>query len=332
MNSIRRHLPSFWAAAFIPAEFDAPWLRAAAVALVTVAALGAAAAVWFRSSRGAAAEHPPLDAPQRRRLCVLPAATLSGLEEGANLLRVAAAGEPEKEVSIIVHQLRGKRVVCLNRCRHMGGTFVRDIEDMSALTCTLHGWRLNAETLEYTNPPNCATQEELPTEMLPSGAMLVYDEMKLDPWDDKTGRSSSPLPLAAGELSCTYLSHACVLLSAGNVVLATDPWLTGPAFTRGWWLLHEPPQDAIEQVARATALFISHSHSDHLNLPTLERIAKVNPNLPIYAAELRKPVFRKPFPRARLFERAHCTRAYLDPSWRRQGRRGALHDPARQLQ
>ena len=43
-----------------------------------------------------------------------------------------------------------------------------------------------------------------------------------------------------------------------QTVLATDPWLTGLAFTKGWWLQHEPPLDAIECLAHATAFYTSY--------------------------------------------------------------------------
>ena len=44
----------------------------------------------------------------------------------------------------------------------------------------------------------------------------------------------------------------------------TDPWLTGPAFARGWWLMHEPPTDWLDRLEKADFIYISHLHSDHL--------------------------------------------------------------------
>ncbi|MGH0163510.1 UNVERIFIED_CONTAM: hypothetical protein FKN15_045522 [Acipenser sinensis] len=70
-----------------------------------------------------------------------------------------------------------------------------------------------------------------------------------------------------------------------------DPWLTGPAFARGWWLLHEPPSDWLETICSADLIYISHMHSDHLSYPTLKKIAEKQPNIPIYVGDTSRPVF-----------------------------------------
>lgn len=62
----------------------------------------------------------------------------------------------------------------------------------------------------------------------------------------------------------TYLTHACMDLKLGDKRMVFDPWLMGPAFARGWWLLHEPPSDWLERLCRADLIYISHMHSDHL--------------------------------------------------------------------
>lgn len=62
----------------------------------------------------------------------------------------------------------------------------------------------------------------------------------------------------------TYLTHACMDLKLGDKRMAFDPWLIGPAFARGWWLLHEPPSDWLERLCKADLIYISHMHSDHL--------------------------------------------------------------------
>ncbi len=64
----------------------------------------------------------------------------------------------------------------------------------------------------------------------------------------------------------TYITHACIELKAGNKRMMFDPWITGPAFARGWWLLHEPPFDAMDRLSQADLIYISHMHSDHLRL------------------------------------------------------------------
>ena len=46
---------------------------------------------------------------------------------------------------------------------------------------------------------------------------------------------------------------SCIEIRCGNKTLFTDPWLTGPAFVRGWWLVHQPPSDWLERIVNADA-------------------------------------------------------------------------------
>lgn len=62
----------------------------------------------------------------------------------------------------------------------------------------------------------------------------------------------------------TYMTHACMELQLGPKRFMFDPWLQGPAFARGWWLLHEPPTDSLDRMCGADLIYISHMHSDHL--------------------------------------------------------------------
>lgn len=235
----------------------------------------------------------------------------------------------------------GSIVVSKNQCRHNGGRFVQsspeksadghqasvpassgsssssgascppvvDMEDLGrspVLTCSFHGWQLNAETLDYVKPPDCLKQEALRIDNSPqtdSGAFKIFQRQPYEPWKSKGTThaeghqqqqqaaqqvSSIAAPL---DLKISYISHACVEISAGGRRLVTDPWLTGPSFGRGWWLLHEPPADAYERVASADAIYISHGHPDHFNIPTLRRIAAINPAVPLYIPQLSVDVF-----------------------------------------
>eukprot|EP00933_Yihiella_yeosuensis_P063732 TRINITY_DN6696_c0_g1_i1.p1 TRINITY_DN6696_c0_g1~~TRINITY_DN6696_c0_g1_i1.p1 ORF type:complete len:230 (-),score=59.29 TRINITY_DN6696_c0_g1_i1:297-986(-) len=40
---------------------------------------------------------------------------------------------------------------CRNKCVHMGGTFVADVEDTGKtfVKCTMHGWKMDAKNMEY---------------------------------------------------------------------------------------------------------------------------------------------------------------------------------------
>lgn len=84
-------------------------------------------------------------------------------------------------------------------------------------------------------------------------------------------------------LDVTVLNHATVLLEAGPVRLLVDPWLEGHAFSGGWELARETPAAAWEAMERATHLWVSHWHSDHLHLPTLSKLAQRRPDLRVLA-------------------------------------------------
>ncbi len=119
------------------------------------------------------------------------------------------------------------------------------------------------------------------------GVTLLREEFSA-PWDDLQER----LPIVHGEITVTYLTHACMEIKLGQKTLITDPWLQGPAFMCGWWLKHEPPADVWERLQRCDAVWISHSHTDHLNLPTMQELAKRRRDIPIIVGKLRVPVIR----------------------------------------
>ena len=52
-----------------------------------------------------------------------------------------------------------------------------------------------------------------------------------------------PIRIEDDELTVEFWTHACCEITAGGHRIVTDPWLVGPAFSRGWWLAHEPPAD-----------------------------------------------------------------------------------------
>ncbi len=77
------------------------------------------------------------------------------------------------------------------------------------------------------------------------------------------------------QIELQFITHACVLLIAGEVRLLCDPWLSGTAFDDGWRLLAEP-STTIEDCS-PTHIWISHEHPDHfsprdlLKLPAEQR-------------------------------------------------------------
>ncbi|XP_077994815.1 cytidine monophosphate-N-acetylneuraminic acid hydroxylase-like [Glandiceps talaboti] len=181
---------------------------------------------------------------------------------------------------------------CRNKCKHQGGTFVKDIEDIDSciLRCTKHGWKLDSSNMRYVNPPDSFKQEELVPEIDDDGCLRLIELRPPQPWQHDPREKGTILP---GEVTFTYFSHACLEIKFGDVIMFTDPWLTGPSFARGWWLLHEPPADWLDRLAKADLIYISHLHSDHLSYPTLEMLQTRNPDIPIYVGNTTTPVFCK---------------------------------------
>ncbi|KAI8483678.1 hypothetical protein Bbelb_386160 [Branchiostoma belcheri] len=181
---------------------------------------------------------------------------------------------------------------CRNICKHQGGTFVKDVEDSTSgtLRCTKHGWKLDPSTMKYVNPPDSFIQEKLVPEVDEDGRLSLVELTPPEPWDND---ARPPQTVQPGEVQLTFFAHACMELKLGDRTMFFDPWLTGPAFARGWWLLHEPPADWLERLSRADLIYISHVHSDHLSYPTLALLSERNPDIPIYVGDTSMPVFCK---------------------------------------
>ena len=191
-----------------------------------------------------------------------------------------------------------------NICKHAGGTFRN--EDDKILICNYHGWKLNAETCEYINPNN-VFQDKLYISGISDNENFNYEypysENEIDhekyfyileysphyPW--LTNPVKEKKNIDDDEFVITYYSHACVKIKCGNFVLFTDPWLIGPAFLKGWWLIHKPPDSWLDDICNADMIWISHHHQDHLNQLTLNKILEKNPNIEIVVGDLDVPIF-----------------------------------------
>ena len=90
-------------------------------------------------------------------------------------------------------------------------------------------------------------------------------------------------PTTRHQVDVKIVSHACALISVGDVNLLSDPWLFGSVFNSGWSLqLKNPSNDcclSIDEVSRVNYLYISHEHPDHFHIPSLKWIAEHHPNL-----------------------------------------------------
>jgi L-ascorbate metabolism protein UlaG (beta-lactamase superfamily) len=78
-----------------------------------------------------------------------------------------------------------------------------------------------------------------------------------------------------GALRVTLVNHATVLLQQPGCNLLTDPIWSGRASPVSWAgpRRHRPPGVALESLPPIDVLLISHNHYDHLDRPTLARLA-----------------------------------------------------------
>ncbi|XP_073938851.1 cytidine monophosphate-N-acetylneuraminic acid hydroxylase isoform X5 [Castor canadensis] len=243
-------------------------------------------------------------------LCLSPV-EVDSLKEGINFFRNKSTGK-----DYILYKNKKHLKACKNLCKHQGGLFIKDIEDLDgrSVKCTKHNWKLDVSTMKYINPPGSFCQDELESgvdgccvtlfltdyinlslckehevvEMDENNGLVLIELNPPNPWDSDP---RSPEDLAFGEVQITYLTHACMDLKLGDKRMVFDPWLIGPAFARGWWLLHEPPSDWLERLCKADLIYISHMHSDHLSYPTLKKLSARRPDIPIYVGDTERPVF-----------------------------------------
>ncbi|KPP56984.1 hypothetical protein Z043_125346, partial [Scleropages formosus] len=224
-----------------------------------------------------------------RCVLMLDAKSVNALKHGINFKK----NHEDGKCYIIYKDDQGLRA-CKNQCKHQGGLFIQDMEDIDGkrtVRCTKHNWKLNVSSMEYVNPPDSFTQDELEVVWVNGGLQLV----KLSPADPWNVDPKTPEELEVGEVTVMYLTHACMELKCGRKTMLFDPWLTGPAFARGWWLLHKPPEDSLERLCQADAIYISHMHSDHLSYPTLKTLSDRRPDVPIFVGDTSRPFFTKTY-------------------------------------
>jgi UDP-MurNAc hydroxylase len=69
-------------------------------------------------------------------------------------------------------------------------------------------------------------------------------------------------------MKARLISHASILIKAGDVQVLCDPWQMGTAFN-GSWKLIAPADPLGAQLDAITHVWISHEHPDHFHIPTL---------------------------------------------------------------
>jgi L-ascorbate metabolism protein UlaG (beta-lactamase superfamily) len=96
------------------------------------------------------------------------------------------------------------------------------------------------------------------------------------PWRDFAGAppgSPPPERVADGALRVTLVNHSTVLIQMDGVNVLLDPTWAKRAVPLLGARRRRPPGIRFEDLPPIDAVFLSHDHHDHMDLPTLERLA-----------------------------------------------------------
>ncbi len=74
------------------------------------------------------------------------------------------------------------------------------------------------------------------------------------------------------DLGFETIGNATLVVHDRAPVLATDPWIDGPAYFGSWTRTHEIPRAQREAIDACRFVWISHAHPDHLSAESLERL------------------------------------------------------------
>jgi len=99
------------------------------------------------------------------------------------------------------------------------------------------------------------------------------------PWSDSMDVRPGPPPPARvgrGDLRVTFVNHATVLIQMDGLNILTDPTWSDRSSPVSWAGPRRvrPPGIRFEDLPPIDVVLISHDHYDHLDIPTLKRLAK----------------------------------------------------------
>lgn len=178
-------------------------------------------------------------------------------QTGELFFRISSRLEVEWVVSRVCDHANGKLVLCKNQ---------------KTARCPLHGWELDLDRLRYRN----VAVDKKQLEFHVKGNTMYVDFHRPALRVPETARFG-----ATGSAAVRFLAHACLAIDMGDIRIVTDPWLLGPCFMTGWWHAVLPKADALDILADANLVYISHNHPDHLHRETLQHLKRMRPDVPI---------------------------------------------------
>ncbi|XP_052357696.1 cytidine monophosphate-N-acetylneuraminic acid hydroxylase [Oncorhynchus keta] len=175
------------------------------------------------------------------------------LKDGINFKK-----SPDDGKCYIIYKDNGELKACKNQCKHQGGLFIKDIEDLDGRTvrCTKHYWKLNVSTMQYVNPPDSFTQDELDVVMTDEGGLQLVEVIVWDPW---LADPQDPQELQEGEVTVSTARHTHPRLDRCEAFPSGQNWLI--------------PEKCI------------------FSYPTLKSLSATRPDVPIYVGDTSRPVF-----------------------------------------
>ncbi len=94
-------------------------------------------------------------------------------------------------------------------------------------------------------------------------------------WVEDPRQPPPPVAVGSGELRVTYVNHATVLIQMDGINILTDPFWSHKAGPLPWLGVKRvrAPGVRLEDLPDIHIILISHDHYDHLDLPTLRKLA-----------------------------------------------------------
>jgi L-ascorbate metabolism protein UlaG (beta-lactamase superfamily) len=107
----------------------------------------------------------------------------------------------------------------------------------------------------------------------------TFTDSRRGAWRDFTDTPPGPAPparVADGRLRVTFVNHATVLIQMDGLNILTDPIWSERSVPVIGARRRRPPGLRFEDLPPIDAVLVSHDHFDHMDLPTLRRVARAH--------------------------------------------------------